>query len=472
MLNNKCRKFLTMLPVILLKVFILSAQTLKDEVVIDETGIKEEILNVIEIDKVWSGHPVGFSLLTHLNRQYIAFYNADRHLVVGQRNLQDKNFSLFVLPPTYRETSGGTSTVLGWDSHNYVTMDIDKKGYIHLAGNMHVHPLTYFISTKPEDIFTLRQEMVMVGKDEKRCTYPRFMKNREGELLFHYRDGASGSGNEIYNIYSCETGKWSRLIDSPLTDGQGLMNAYQSQPTIMADNWYHVWWVWRDTPDCSTNHDLSYMKSPDLKHWYNVDNELFELPATLDNRALIVDPIPVNGGIINLAAKLCLDKYLKPLFAYHKYDTLGNLQFYVARRIDKKWVSKQVTKWNYRWEFSGGGSIVFEVQLKNFIRRDDGNYELSYFHVKYGSGTILINEKLEAIGVVKKPASFVSELKPEGKFPGLLPLTTTDSGSPEEENVRYVLKWETLPSNRDRAYPEPWPEPSTLYLYKIGSRRK
>ncbi len=36
-------------------------------------------------------------------------------------------------------------------------------------------------------------------------------------------------------------------------------------PHLWHDNWYHVWWVWRDTPDCSTNHDLSYMKSPDLK---------------------------------------------------------------------------------------------------------------------------------------------------------------------------------------------------------------
>ena len=51
------------------------------------------------------------------------------------------------------------------------------------------------------------------------------------------------------------------MLDVPLTDGQGLMNAYQSQPTLGPDGWYHLYWVWRDTPDCSTNHDLSYMKS-------------------------------------------------------------------------------------------------------------------------------------------------------------------------------------------------------------------
>jgi len=449
-----------------------SCQTMQTGIVIDESLMKDSIVQVIEIDSVWSGHPVGFALFTGKNRQYIAYYNADRHMVVGQRDLTESRFSLYVLPPTFRESSGGTSTVLGWDSHNYITMDIDKKGYIHLSGNMHVHPLTYFKSTKPEDIFSLRQEMEMVGRDEKRCTYPKFMKNREGELIFHYRDGASGSGNEIYNIYSCETGKWSRLLDTPLTDGQGLMNAYQSQPTLMADNWYHVWWVWRDTPDCSTNHDLSYMKSPDLKNWYSVDNEPLKLPATIDNRSLIVDPIPVKGGIINLAAKLCLDRNLKPVFAYHKYDTVGNLQFYVAERLKGKWISKQVTDWDYRWEFSGGGSIVFDVVLKSFTRREDNFYELSYYHVKYGTGTMLLDERFDLIGSVKKPVSLVTGMKAEGNFPGLTPLTAGDSGKPDEKGVSYLLRWETLPSNRDKARPEPWPEPSVLYLYKIAKYQK
>ncbi len=442
-------------------------QTSIDPLVIDESRMKDSLVQVIEIDRVWSGHPVRFALLTHKNRQYIAYYNADRNMVVGQRDLSDDKFTIRKLPPTYRESNGGTSTVLGWDSHNYITIDIDKMGYIHLSGNMHVHPLTYFKSTKPEDIFTLRQEMEMVGRDEKRCTYPKFMKNREGELIFHYRDGASGSGNEIYNIYSCETGKWSRLLDTPLTDGQDLMNAYQSQPTLMADNWYHVWWVWRDTPDCSTNHDLSYMKSPDLRNWYTADNEPVSLPATIDNKALIVDPIPVKGGIINLAAKLCLDSNLNPVFAYHKYDPDGNLQFYVAERVNGKWISKQVTSWDYRWEFSGGGSIVFEVVLNSFTRREDNYYELSYYHVKYGTGTILLDENFELAGSVKKPLSMVSGMKAEGDFPGLTPLTAGDSGKSDETGVSYLLRWETLPSNRDKARPEPWPEPSVLYLYKL-----
>jgi hypothetical protein len=450
-----------------LQVFVLHAQKDKKQIVIDETHKTESIVQVLKIDKVWAGHPVDFCLLTHGNRQYIAYYNAERHMVVGQRNLDEENFSLHEIPPTTRETAGGTSTLLGWDSHNFVTLGIDKEGFIHLSGNMHVHPLTYFRSTKSGDISTLVQVMEMVGTNEKRCTYPHFLNTREGELIFHYRDGQSGNGNEIYNIYSCGTKKWSRLLDTPLTDGQGLMNAYQSEPILLPDNWYHVYWVWRDTPDCSSNHDLSYMKSPDIKNWFNPFGEPIKLPVTLENKSVIVDPIPVKGGIINLAAILCLDKNNKPVFVYHKYDSNGNLQLYVTHIENKKWISSQITNWDYRWEFSGGGAINCDVLIKEFIRRNDGYYELSYWHIKYGDGTILLNSKLENCGKILKPKPVIDPSIKEGDFPGLVIQTSDDIGKPDEQGIRYILKWESLSANRDRPYPEPWPGPSQLYLYKL-----
>jgi hypothetical protein len=434
---------------------------------IDETAHVEFIVQAIEIDSVWAGHPVGFCLYTHGNRQYIAYYNANRNMVVGQRNLDDDHFKRHIMPSTSRESAGGTSTVLGWDSHNYLTIGIDKDGFIHLSGNMHVHPMTYFKSTKPYDISTLVQEMEMVGANEQRCTYPRFMMTKEGELIFHYRDGGSGNGNEIYNIYSCENKKWSRMLDVPLTDGQGLMNAYQTQPTLLEDGCYHVYWVWRDTPDCSTNHDLSYMKSPDLKNWHSAFGDKIELPATLDKKSLIVDPIPAKGGIINLAAKMCLDENNNPVFVYHKYDTVGNLQLYAAYIEQNAWRYNQLTNWDYRWEFSGGGSINVEFYFKGFKKRTEGHYEIDYWHVKYGDGAILLNNKFENIGKVLKPVPFKSNLEIKGDFPGLMVQTTNDIGQANEANTRYILKWETLNRNRDRARPKPWPGPSQLFLYKL-----
>ncbi len=438
-------------------------------VVIDESHKAEYVEKTIPIDSVWAGHPVGFCLYTHNDRQYIAYYNANRNMVVGQRNLDQDFFELHVMPATSRENAGGTSTVLNWDSHNFLTIGIDKEGFIHVSGNMHVHPITYFRSTKPHDISSLVQVMEMVGKDEDRCTYPHFMLTKEGELLFHYRDGGSGNGNEIYNRYSTETKSWSRMLDVPLTDGEGLMNAYQSTPVILKDGWYHMYWVWRDTPDCSTNHDLSYMKSPDLKNWYSAFGEKIELPATLNQKALIVDPIPVNGGIINLAAKLVLDDKNQPVFTYHKFDEEGNTQLYIAQAEEDDWSYKKVTNWDYRWEFSGNGSINSEVILKSFRSRDDNKYEIDYWHVKYGDGTILLNSDFDAIGKVIKSEAFSKTLEAKGDFPGLMVQTSKDIGDPGEDDTRYMLKWETLNRNRDKPRPEPWPEPSQLTLYKLKS---
>ena len=461
-------KKLLLLASILLFTLSFCLQNKQDQFIsIDETNKNEIVEQTIKIDSVWAGHPVGFCLYTNANRQYIAYYNANRSMVVGQRNLDEENFQLHVMPPTYRETSNGTSTVLGWDSHNFVTMGIDKEGFIHLSGNVHVHPLTYFRSTAPNDISTLEQVFEMVGTEEQRTTYPHFMLTKEGELLYHYRDGGSGNGNEIYNIYSTETKQWSRMLDEALTDGQGLMNAYQTQPTIMADGWYHMYWVWRDTPDCSTNHDLSYMKSTDLKSWFNAFDEPVNLPATFDQKHLIVDPIPVKGGIINLAAKLCLDENNKPVFVYHKYDCEGNIQLYIAHIKNGEWIYKQITDWDYRWEFSGNGSIDVEVSIGSFNKRLDGFYEVSYGHIKYGNETLLLNDKFENSGKVIKPKSFFSNLEIEGRFPGLNIKTTEDIGKPNNTNEKYVLKWETLKANRDRPYPKPWPKASQLYLYKL-----
>lgn len=467
----------------ILSVLILSCDNKKsEEIIVDQRDQTESVIEIMKIDSVWAGHPVGFSLYSHDESQYIAYYNSNRNMVVGQRKLTDKNFVLHKMPaPTRALDQKGKSkrfsvTEVGWDSHNSITMAVDKEGFIHLSGNMHVDSLTYFRSELSGDISTLMRHFPLVGSNELRSTYPKFMLSKEQELIFHYRDGSSGNGNEIYNIYDTQKKKWSRMLDVPLTDGQGLMNAYQSQPEVRADGWYHVYWVWRDTPDCSTNHDLSYMKSPDLKNWYDAFDQPIVLPATLDKKSLIVAPVPPKGGIINLAAKLCLDKNNKPVFTYHKYDENGNIQLYIAKIEGDEWISKPITQWDYRWEFSGNGSINVELRINSFDRREDGRYEISYWHKKYGTGTLLLDEAFAPIGkVLKTPKLFTNsrfkkQLEIEGSFPGLVINSVPDIGEVKEKNIRYVLKWETLNNNRDKPRPKPWPSPSQLYLYKLKTK--
>ena len=123
-------------------------------------------------------------------------------------------------------------------------------------------------------------------------------------------------------------------------------------------------WVWREEGDCATNHDLSYARSKDLKHWQKGDGTPLQLPLTLTN-ADVIDPVPVNGGIINGNTKLGFDSKKRVIVSYHKFDAAGKTQAYSARLEDGQWKIYQTSDWDYRWDFRGGGSIPFEIRLGN-----------------------------------------------------------------------------------------------------------
>jgi len=411
------------------------------------------VVEKLDIAPVWAGHPVPFDLLTHAPWQFVAYYDADRRMTVAWRRLGSDQWLYTVLPSS-----------IGWDSHNYITMAVDDDGILHLSGNMHCAPLLYFRSAKPFDPATFERLPAMVDRDEKSCTYPRFFRGPANEFIFTYRDGRSGSGNQIYNVYDRPTRTWRRLLDKPLTDGQGRMNAYLNGPLRGPDGYFHLCWVWRNTPDCATNHDLSYARSKDLVHWETSAGKAIELPMTVDN-AEVVDPVPPGGGMINGNTIMGFDSQKRPVICYHKFDEEGKTQLYAARFEQERWNSRPVTRWDYRWEFNGGGTIVFEIRLGTLTVEPDGSLGLSYRHAKYGSGTIKLDEKtLAPIGQAARVRAWPAELdKVESDFPGMLVQWRRDAGS------GYVMRWETLGINRDRPRETSWPPPSMLRLYKIQS---
>jgi len=415
----------------------------------------------LEIGPVWSGHPVGFCLLTHGNRQYVAFYDHLRRMTVAARKLDEQEWHYARLPQT-----------LGWDSHNYVAMAVDSKGHLHLAGNMHGNPLVYFRTGKPHDIQSLQQVKRMVGREENRVTYPKFIRGPEGELIFTYRDGGSGAGNQILNVYDPATSTWRRLLDAPLIDGQGEMNAYLDEPRRDRQGVYHLCWVWRDTPDCATNHDLCYARSRDLVHWEKSDGTPLELPITFKN-CEIVDPVPAGGGLINGNARLGFDGQDRPVVSYHKYDKNGHTQVYNARLEDGRWTIRKVSDWNYRWEFSGGGSIGFEIVVSPVQVDQGGQLTQSFRHPRAGSRRWLLDSKtLTPVGTLPQVRQVPPALgKVESRVPGMRVRWAADSGAAGQDAVRYLLRWESLPPNRDHPREGDPPAPSILRILKVRCDR-
>jgi hypothetical protein len=424
--------------------------------VLAETG-RSKLGQVLEVSPVWSGHPVGFALLTCGNRQFVAFYDADRRMTVGSRTLDSDYWQLVRLP-----------SKLGWDSHNYATMAVDDAGLIHLSGNMHCVPLIYFRSRRPYDITSFEQIPAMVGRNEKRCTYPRFLSGHKGELIFTYRDGGSGNGSRYFNVYQPKNNTWRRLFDQPLFSGRGKMNAYFVGPVRDNQGIFHICWVWRDTPDCATNHDLCYIRSKDLIHWETSAGEPLQLPITIDN-AEVVDPVPPGAGMINGNTQLGFDSQDRVVVGYHKFDTHGKTQIYNARRESDGWKIYQTSDWDYRWEFHGGGSIRFQVSLGPVAVEPDGTLSQYWRNAKHGSGNWLLDEaSLKPIGKAPRREALPNEISQhESPRPGMSFRTAADLGHGDEPGVRYFLRWQTQSSNRDRHHPGDSPEPSILRLYKL-----
>lgn len=415
-----------------------------------------------DIAEVPAGFPVGFCLLTAGDTQYVAYYDKERRMTVASRRLAADEW-------TYQ----GLASVVGWDTHNYITMAIDDDEHLHVSGNMHGVPLVYFRTEKPGDITTLKR-FPMIGQNEERCTYPSFMRDGHHRMLFHYRDGGSGDGNEIYNIYDPKTQTWKRLLDKPLTDGQGEMNAYMLGPTRGPDGWFHLVWVWRDTPDCATNHHLSHARSKDLIHWESVFGEKVELPLTLGEKRLWVDPIPSGGGIINGCQKLTFDPDHRPIITYHRADEHGNMQIYAARPEGEEWAIHRLTDWGTPVEFSGGGSMGFiGIAISGLSRAEPGILTMTYRHRDYGSGRLVIDEK--TLRPLEKKIDVVPNYPKElhtiqSDFEGMEIRRAHDLGDANNGTVRYLLQWETLGSNRDRPRSPPLPPPSTLRLYKLSTQ--
>jgi hypothetical protein len=385
----------------------------------------------------------------------VAYYAADSKMTVAQRTLGQKEWKFTVLP-----------TAIGWDSHNYVTMAFDREGYLHVSGNMHVKPLIYFRSTKPDDASSLEPVAAMTGKNETRCTYPVFSYAKDGALLFQYRFGQSGAGDTYRNRYDEKTKTWTSLTDRPLFEGGSKRNAYPANPVLGPDGWYHQIWVWRESPDASSNHDLSYARSRDLVSWETAGGAALKLPLTVETPGIIVDASPQKAGLINGGQSVGFDAKGKLVISFIKYDANGKTQLYFARWQKGSWKIQQASNWDYRWDFHGGGSIPMEV-IPGPLTASNGKLSLMMHHPVYGTGVWRVDAK--TMKLVGKPAVDPEADKAAAQEAGapaskMFPRSSNDIGGPKAGGANYQILWSTLGAYRDRPRPEGAPSPSMLRL--------
>jgi hypothetical protein len=405
-----------------------------------------------KIDRVWSGHRVNFAVSRAADRIFVAYYDAERQLTVASRTLADAQW-------TRRKLDVRT----GWDSHNYIAMAVDSGGFLHLSGNMHNDPLVYFRSDLPGDIATLTRIPVLVdARVEQRMTYPVFLFDRDRRLVLKYRDGGSGNGNEIYDVYDVAAKRWNHLLTSPLVDGEGSRNAYFVGPVLGPDGYFHLAWVWRETPDAETNHDLSYARSRDLVQWEKSDGSPYSLPIRLAN-AEIVDAVPVEGGMINNNTVVGFDSDGRPMITYHRFDARGDTQIFVARRESTGWKNRAITQWrDFRWDFRGRGSLVSRLTVSGAAPAPGGR-----LHVGVRRDGLPIDILLDEDSL--KPASERAGTTLAQRLAPVIPVPAGMELNAIDEPSGFAIAWASRPPNRDRPTSD-IPAPTELFLVSPASK--
>lgn len=304
---------------------------------------------LVEVGKGWARNSVNAnilrhnSLVSHEGFQYVGYYDGDGHVVLAKRALGSAKWEI-------RRTD---LTGNARDAHNTINLMIDGAGYLHLSWDHHVHPLRYCRSVAPGSL-ELTDKLPMTGEKESRVTYPEFYRLPDGDLLFFYRDGASGRGDVMINHYCVRSKRWTRRQDA-FIDGEGLRNAYW-QVGIDARSVIHLSWVWRDTGNVATNHDMAYAKSEDGgKTWLKTNGERYELPITAAN-AEYAARIPQGRELINTTG-ICADVNGRPcIVGYWRPVGTEVPQYHLIFHDGERWHTSQIGDRKTAFSLSGGGT--------------------------------------------------------------------------------------------------------------------
>jgi hypothetical protein len=317
------------------------------------------------VDSGWAKNSVNAvvfrknSLTTWRDTQYISYYDKEGYVVIGKRNTQSSEWTV------HKTRFKGNVH----DAHNSISVVTDGKGYIHLSWDHHNTNLKYARSLEPGSFEFAT--MSMTGVDEDRVSYPEFYRLPNGNLIFLYRSGESGSGKLVINLYDVEKQKWKRFQNN-LIDGEEQRNAYW-QCYIDNKGTIHISWVWRETADVASNHDLCYARSTDSGlTWATSTGQPYTLPITASTAEYVVR-IKENSELINQTS-MCADEAGVPFIATYWRDPSEEVpQYHILYRDIHEWKNINTGFRKTPFSLSGVGTKSIPVSRPQIVVKGKGN---------------------------------------------------------------------------------------------------
>ncbi|WP_157987891.1 BNR repeat-containing protein [Jiangella endophytica] len=324
-----------------------------------ESVVDPEALNLREgrFGTCFNGQTFQVDALTSLgDRQYATYVDHEGRVCVARRRWPDG---------AWQHIAFDDHVIDHDDVHNVPVIGVcPADGTVHLAFDHHVSPLHYRVSrpgvaTSPdgvewsEALFGAITSELVDGAPLERLTYPNFVTMPDGALQLYYRLGSSGDGDTHVAEYRPGQGGWTML--GAFVSGRGRFagsdsrNAYHNGFDYDAAGRLHTTWVWRESPDLRTNHDLQYAYSDDRgRTWRNNDGAPIGVtdqdPLWLGSPGVTVRPIAYGWGMMNQLTQTV--------------DTRGRLHVVLWQQPpDASAPSADMSTWRYvhHWRDEHGG---------------------------------------------------------------------------------------------------------------------
>ena len=140
-----------------------------------------------------------------------------------------------------------------------------------------------------------------------------------------------------------------------LIDGEGARNAYW-QSCIDAKGTIHISWVWRESPNVASNHDMGYACSADGGiTWKKSTGEAYQLPITA-NSAEYAAIIPQASELINQTAMSATPEGQPVIATYWRDSGTTVPQYHIIYKTGKQWQVQNLGFRKTAFSLSGAGT--------------------------------------------------------------------------------------------------------------------
>ncbi|HEX8520688.1 MAG TPA: BNR-4 repeat-containing protein [Tepidisphaeraceae bacterium] len=313
------------------------------------------------------------TITSYGNYQFAVFYDSDRYANISRRVIGANNWQTVRTPYQLADNAGGAGI---YNDHCHASIAIDGNAHLHMAFGMHnAHPMKYLIST----------ELVTVGDwsatnfgatakwarqapfdwdtrsdadPDRKFSYPE-LYNIPGskDIIYSYRSapvgGGSGNGDLPLVRYHADAPAAQKFTLNQVIDGDtSNVSAYTNNLVHDSQGRLLMSWVWRETADYLTNHDVLFARSPDDgKSWYDAKGQLITHDVATKPLApgnvMPAVAIGQNNSLIN-STTMAVDSQDRPLiatwYAPHHADGDETRQYMLDYFDGNEWKQSQITQ--------------------------------------------------------------------------------------------------------------------------------